>query len=116
MDKLGYGFESYDGIGKFRTTENGVPVDDSGEIIGSDVDGPFRGAPDLARKLAQSKQVHHCMTEQWFRYAFGRLDSELDRCVLESLVKRFSSADLKVADLLMAIVESDGFRSYRAVE
>jgi hypothetical protein len=114
MDKLGYGFESYDGIGRFRTTENGVPVDDSGEILGTDVDGPFQGAPELAHKLATSKQVHHCVAEQWFRYAFGRLETELDKCVLNSLVERFSGADLRVVDLMMAIVESDAFRTYRA--
>jgi hypothetical protein len=116
MDKLGYGFESYDGMGRFRTTENGVAVDDSGELIGTDIDGPFRGAPDLARKLAGSRQVQACATEQWFRYAFGRLETKLDRCVLDSLVKKFTAADLRVAELLLAIVESDGFRTYQAVE
>jgi hypothetical protein len=116
MDKLGYAFESYDGIGRFRTTENGVTVDDSGEIIGTDVDGPFRGAAELAHKLAGSPQVQQCVTRQWFRYAFGRLETPLDQCVLDSLVKRFTGADRRVADLLLAIVESDAFRTYRAVQ
>jgi hypothetical protein len=116
MDKLGYGFESYDGIGRFRTTENGVTVDDSGELIGTDIDGPFRGAPDLAHRLAQSPRVAECVATQWFRYAFGRLETDLDRCVVDELLKRFKGADLRVADLLLAVVESDAFRTYRAVE
>jgi hypothetical protein len=115
MDKLGYGFESYDGIGRFRTTENGVNVDDSGEVLGTDVDGPFEGAAELARKLASSKAVHHCVTEQWFRYAFARLNGPADTCVVNALVERFKAADLRISDLVLAIVESDAFRTYRPV-
>jgi Protein of unknown function (DUF1592)/Protein of unknown function (DUF1588)/Protein of unknown function (DUF1595)/Protein of unknown function (DUF1585)/Protein of unknown function (DUF1587) len=113
MDKLGYGFESYDGIGRFRTTENGVNVDDSGEVLGTDVDGPFKGAAELAKKLASSKEVHHCVTEQWFRYAFARLNGDADSCVMNALVDRFAAADFRISDLLLAIVESDAFRTYR---
>jgi hypothetical protein len=113
MDKLGYGFESYDGIGRYRTTENGVNVDDSGEVLGTDADGPFKGAAELARKLAGSRQVHHCVTEQWFRYAFARLNGAADSCVVNALVERFAAADFRISDLLLAIVESDAFRTYR---
>jgi hypothetical protein len=113
MDKLGYGFESYDAVGKFRTTENGFPVDDSGEIIGTDIDGPFKGAPELAHKLAGSKQVQQCVATQWFRYAFGRLDTPLDKCTLDALTKQFTGTDLRMLDLLQAIVESDAFRSFQ---
>jgi hypothetical protein len=116
MDKLGYAFETYDGIGRYRTTENGATVDDSGEIIGTDVDGTFKGAVELAHKLAGSKQVQKCVATQWFRYAFGRLDTKLDSCVLDQIAKRFAGAELRVVDLLQAIVESDGFRTYRAVQ
>jgi hypothetical protein len=117
MDKLGYGFETYDAIGRFRTTENGAMVDDSGEILGTiDIDGPFKGAVELAHKLTGSKQVQQCVTTQWFRYAFGRLDSPADKCVLDALQKRFTGGGMRVTDLLAAIVESDAFRSYQPLK
>jgi hypothetical protein len=117
MDKLGYGFESYDAIGAYRTTENGVTVDDSGEIIGTqDIDGPFKGAAELSHKLASSKQVQSCMTTQWFRYAFARLETDADKCVLNAINTRVGGASMKVTDILSAIVESDAFRSYQAVK
>jgi hypothetical protein len=116
MDNLGYAFESYDGVGRFRTTERGKPVDDSGSVVGTDVDGPFKGAAELAHKLAGSKQVQSCMSTQWFRYAFGRLETKVDQCVLDSLGKSFASNDMRLGDLLMAIVESDAFRTYTAVQ
>src|SRR5204862_6690294 len=63
MDMLGYSYESDDEIGRFRTTENGVRVDDSGEIIGTDVDGPVHGALELGRRLAGSQQVQRCLVD-----------------------------------------------------
>jgi hypothetical protein len=117
MDKLGYGFETYDGEGKYRTTENGAMVDDSGEILATqDIDGPFKGAPELVHKLATSKQVQSCMSTQWFRYAFARVDTDADKCVLDAINKRVNGAQMKMTDLLSAIVESDAFRTYTAVK
>jgi len=116
MDNLGYAFESYDGVGRYRTNERGKPVDDSGSVVGTDVDGPFKGAAELAHKLAGSKQVQECLTTQWFRYAFGRLETKVDQCVLDGLSKTFAKNELRVADLLLAIVESDAFRTYQALQ
>jgi uncharacterized protein DUF1588/uncharacterized protein DUF1585 len=116
MDNLGYAFESYDGVGRFRTNERGKPVDDGGSVVGTDVDGPFKGAAELAHKLAGSKQVQECLTTQWFRYAFGRLETKVDACVLDGLGKTFAKNELRVADLLLAIVESDAFRTYQALQ
>jgi hypothetical protein len=116
MDKLGYAYESYDGIGRFRTTENGATVDDSGEIINTDVDGAFKGAADLTHRLLGSQQVQQCMATQWFRYAMGRLETDADKCVLDGIQKKFSGAGLRVTDLLLAIVESDAFRTFQALK
>ena len=40
-------------------------------IFGTDVDGTVEDAVDLTQKLAQSRSVHDCYTDQMFRYAFG---------------------------------------------
>jgi hypothetical protein len=116
MDVLGYGFEAYDEVGRFRTTENGFPINDAGELIGTDVDGPFRGALELGRRLVQSKQVQRCLATHWFRYALARLETDLDRCALDAVLARFQAADLRIPDLLLAVIESDAFRVRRAEE
>jgi hypothetical protein len=113
MDKLGYAFEEFDGIGQFRTTQNGVQIDDSGELISTDIDGSFVGAVDLAHRLVGSKQVQQCATTQWFRYALGRLDTDADKCEIDAIAKRVGG-DIKIADLMQAIVESDTFRTFKA--
>jgi hypothetical protein len=116
MDVLGYGFESFDEIGRFRTTENNKQIDDSGEFVGTDVDGAFKGPIQMARKLAGSAQVHQCVTKQWFRYALGRMETDLDACALDAIQKRFEKSGFNLPELLMALVESDGFRIRRGEE
>jgi hypothetical protein len=116
MDVLGYGFESFDDIGRYRTTENNVKIDDTGELIGTDVDGSFKGPIELGKRLAKSTQVQKCVTKQWFRYALGRMDTDVDSCTLDAVFQRFQKSDLRLPELLMALVESDGFRIRRGEE
>jgi hypothetical protein len=116
MDKLGYGFESFDDIGRYRTTENGVPIDDTAELVGTDVDGPFKGPVELGKKLAKSVTVQKCLTTQWFRYAMGRNETALDQCTMDAAFKRFQGSDFSIPELVIALVESDGFRVRRPEE
>src|SRR5207249_3359779 len=57
MDPIGFGFERFDAIGRYRTDEHGHEVDDGGNLGGTDVDGEFHGPAELARHLAGSDQV-----------------------------------------------------------
>ena len=52
--------------------------------MGTDVDGAFKGPIELARRLARQPQVQKCVTTQWFRYALGRMETELDACTLDA--------------------------------
>ncbi len=109
MDPLGFGFEHFDGQGKWRATENGAPVDASGEIVGSDVAGRFSGVPALAQKLAVSKQVRGCYVKQWLRYGLGRSETAEDACTLERLQGAFEASGGDVLALLEALTQSDAF-------
>ncbi|MBV1859649.1 MAG: DUF1592 domain-containing protein [Nannocystaceae bacterium] len=111
IDPLGFGLESYDSIGAFRTEEtNGLPIDNAGEIVLSDVDGPFVGGPELAALLAQSEFVGTCFSRQWFRYALGRVESDADSCAVEGISKAFNESDQDVRVLLREIALSSAFR------
>jgi hypothetical protein len=113
INGIGLGFEGYDAIGAFRELENGLPVDQSGEVVGTDVAGEFDGAVELAHKLAGSEQVRDCVTTQWFRYSLGRLEGEADACTLDELRQSFADSDYDVRELMLALVQTDAFR-YRA--
>src|SRR5262249_13048062 len=71
MDPVGFAFEHYDATGHWRDVDGGQPVDSSGMLTLTDVDGPLTGVADLAQRLTGSAEVRHCVATQWFRYAFG---------------------------------------------
>ena len=117
MDPIGFGFESYDAIGRFRTMDGNKPVDTSGEILRSiDLDGKFRGARELAEKLAASRQVHDCVATQWFRYAFGRFDGPGDTCSLAELRQSFMTSGGDLRELLVALTQTESFLNRAAQE
>src|SRR5690606_23495111 len=57
MDPLGLALEKMDGIGIERTTENGQPIDPSGEVDGE----PFDDAPGLGERLAAHPRLAPCL-------------------------------------------------------
>jgi len=115
MDPLGFGFENYDAVGQFRATDQGFPVDASGQLINTDVDGKFTGAVELAQKLATSAEVRQCLVKQWFRYAVGRAETDDDQCTLQNLGSEFDSAKHDMRELSVKIASSDAFR-YRSAD
>jgi hypothetical protein len=110
MDPLGFAFESYDAVGRYRDTEAGKPIDTSGWISGStDVDGPFQNARELASKLASSQQVRDCVATQWFRYAFGRHEGPADACALAKVQADFTATSADLRELLVSLTQSESF-------
>lgn len=116
MDPIGFAFESYDAVGRFRTTDGGREVDSSGYIAQSkDVDGAFSNVRELAEKLARSQQVQDCVAGQWFRYAFGRHEGNADACSLEALRRSFSASGGDLIELLVALTQTESFLHRRAL-
>jgi hypothetical protein len=117
MDPIGFAFESYDAIGRFRTHDGSKPVDVSGEIVRSmDLDGSFVGARALVEKLAKSRQVHDCVAAQWYRYAFGRFDGPGDTCSLAALRQSFTASGGDLRELLVALTQTESFLHRAALE
>jgi hypothetical protein len=109
MDPIGFGLEGFDGFGEARTMESGQPIDDHGEIIGSDIAGTFQGGVELAGKLARSTQVGGCATTQLARFAQGRKELPVDACMLTQATARFTAAGGNLEGALEGLVESDSF-------
>jgi hypothetical protein len=116
MDPIGFGFEAYDGLGRFRTSEGGKPVDDRGTLgMTRDIDGPFQGALELGRKLSGSAQVRQCLVDTALRYAHGP-DAGGDACVQQKLNAAFDGARHDIRELVIAITRTDGFRYRRTID
>ncbi|MCG5053668.1 MAG: DUF1588 domain-containing protein [Myxococcales bacterium] len=116
MDKIGFAFERFDGVGKFRETDNGKPIDARGEIVNSEAsNGSFDGAVALAKHLAASPQVHACIVKHGFRFAFGRVEKSIDACQLDKFAKGFADAQGNLRTLLLDLVTSPAFSQRAAV-
>ena len=114
IDGIGFGFEHYDAIGAYRTHEGLLPVDASGEMIGTeDINGTFDGAIELANMLASANEVKHCVARQWFNYALGRLPAPQDSCSTDLMYQAFEESEFDIRVLMMSVVTSDSFRHIR---
>ena len=113
IDGFGFGFESFDGIGVYRTTENDNPVDSSGTIDGTgDVDGAFDGVPDLEDHLLRSARFTDCVVRQTYRFAMGQIESEGadDLTALAALGQGFTP-DSRLTDPLLSLIGAPAFTS-----
>jgi Protein of unknown function (DUF1592)/Protein of unknown function (DUF1588)/Protein of unknown function (DUF1595)/Protein of unknown function (DUF1585) len=117
LDPVGFGFEHYDAIGRYRTTDGDAPVDAQGNLIDTrDIDGPFNGVVELGAKLASSAEVEECIARQWFRYALGRFEQDMDVCSMKSLLESFQAAAQDLNALPRAVVETNAFMYRRPLD
>ncbi len=115
IDPIGFGFERFDAIGRYRAVENGRPVDDSGELTEAlDASGEFTGVAELAHNLAASEYAQRCVAKQAFRFAFGRGEIDEDGCAIDGIYETYADGGHGLPGLLEGIVRSDAFRFRRA--
>jgi hypothetical protein len=113
IDGIGFAFEHYDAVGKWRTQDVGLPVDATGWFTGAgtDLTGTFDGAVDLGNKLAASKTVQACVAQNWLKYALGVDHSGIGRSQLAPVVQTFQDKKLDLRELVVALVLSEPFQT-----
>ncbi|MEQ1568870.1 MAG: DUF1588 domain-containing protein [Myxococcota bacterium] len=110
IDPVGFGMESFDAIGRYRTEENGLPIDTSGWV--ADLDGadvPFEGALELGQVLAASDAPRRCYATQWWRFAAGRLETPAQACALDALHRAFDASGGDLRELMVDLVRQPDF-------
>ena len=107
IDPLGFAFEHYDALGRWRDHIDGVPVDARGVLP----DGrPFVDVVELAVLLTEEPTFAECLTERTFTYALGRTLRTDDACTVEH-VAHGVTAGSGLSDLLWDVVSSEAFGS-----
>ncbi len=115
LDSVAFALENFDSVGRYRTTENGKPIDASGSISGtSDLDGPFADAKDLAARLAGSQSARACFAQQYVRFAGGAGERGDNECLTQGLVSAAAANGDSPTALMLALVESEFFRARQA--
>lgn len=113
MDALGFGFENFDPIGKFRSADGAAPIDASADLPGG---RKFTGATQLKTILMADKQLFaRSFVEKLMTYATGRGVDVQDRCFVDAVVKETAAGNFKFGDIVAKVVASDPFKK-RKVE
>lgn len=112
MDPLGFAFENFDAIGKYRDLDHGLPVDADTELDGVAVSG----APGLGAALKDHSETAACFVRRLFRFATGRVEAKTETRSLKSLTSFFGQEGFRIKALLRQLVMSDAFRKVQAPE
>lgn len=110
MDNLGFGLEQYNGIGLFRTDDNGFPVDSSGILPGGKT---FNGMPELSGILAEDPRFTHCVSEKMMTYALGRGMYPVDEVHIDHVTEALNKNGQTFVDLIKLVATSEPFRMRR---
>jgi hypothetical protein len=111
FDPIGFAFETYDGIGRYRAKDGAGLIDTRIDLTQTDaLNGPVANALELAQKLAGADEVRDCVARQWLRYAIGRNDTAEDEPSFKATSKAFRDAGGSLPELLVAIAKSDALR------
>jgi hypothetical protein len=108
INPLGFPFEYYDGLGRYRTEDNGQAVNGttSPALEGNPT---VADAVELAHALASSQQVHECYAKHLLEFAFGRLSTKEDQGLIEQAAKSSKDENKAVKELVVQLVSSQPF-------
>ena len=115
INPVGFAYEHYDALGRWRDTDNGLPVDAKAEYQFADGAKTYDGAVDFARVIAAEPMAHRCYSSNWLEYLYGRAPADLDAPLLNRLATASMSKTLPVIDAIAQLVSSGAFLT-RSIE
>jgi Protein of unknown function (DUF1592)/Protein of unknown function (DUF1588)/Protein of unknown function (DUF1595)/Protein of unknown function (DUF1585)/Protein of unknown function (DUF1587) len=119
FDPFGLDTLSYDGIGRYRTTDPtttppGAPEDDSATIVPGVLAGQgtapvmITGVNDVAQLFAASRQVSDCAADSLATYTLDHSPDAQASCDLQAIKDRFQQSG-SFSDLFLSILTSPAF-------
>ena len=103
--------ENYDAIGRWRTTDQGLPIDASISVSYLD-EGPLATSTpvDALKGFTGSMRFKQCFVRQVFRFYMGRDEVPADDPVLRQMFFGFATNDAQdIVQLLRVLATSSGF-------
>ena len=112
MDPIGFGLENFDADGSWRDTENGKPINSTGELLGG---RKFEGADELRRILVNEHrpQLLRSVASKMLTYALGRGTDWFDRPAIDRIVRETEADHAGARSMIHAVVRSVPFQYRR---
>jgi hypothetical protein len=107
MDPVGFSLENFDAVGRWRTLEEGKPVDASGGLP----DGSrFTGVAGLEQGLLERPEIFvNTLTEKLLTFALGRGVEPYDGPAIRKIVRDAQTADYRFSSIIVGITKSTPF-------
>lgn len=106
FDGFGLLFETYDAIGRYRTTEKGVPIDASVDFSShATFDGQYADVVEFAEDIAERPEFVQCVTRHLLVYGTGEESLGRDACEVQQASDGLTGQS-NLADVLEAIARS----------
>jgi len=109
---VGLPFEMFDHFGRWRTKELGKPVDTTGAITNSGVQGLDAKVSDavaMLHRLADSPRVRQVFVRHAFRYFMGRNETLHDASTLRQADQVYVKSGGSMKSLIISLLTSDSF-------
>jgi hypothetical protein len=110
FDPIGFGFEHFDEVGRYRDQDGGLPVDASSHVpFGGEQLFQFAGLEELAQGLAAQRMPYECTTGYVSTYVFGAAEA----CLGETRRGAFIDQQLGFIDYLASLAAEPHFAERR---
>jgi hypothetical protein len=109
FNPLGYAFENYDAIGKYRELDRGKPVNAADSYT---LDGQLRSfanGVELSHLLAEAKETHACYVQNMMSYLHGRPLAPAEQVIVDYYARLSRAGMVSVRALELALVTDDAF-------
>ncbi|HEX3314762.1 MAG TPA: DUF1592 domain-containing protein [Gemmataceae bacterium] len=108
IDPVGFSLEQFDAVGRWRTTDDGRPIDAAGGLP----DGSrFDGVSGIEKALLHRPDLFvRTLAEKLFVFALGRAPDAADAPALRKIVRDARANDYRFSSLIVGITTSAPFR------
>jgi hypothetical protein len=112
MDPLGLALENFNAMGMWRDSEQGLPIDASGQLMTGE---KFDGIRQLKTIIKNQHRLdfYRCLAQKLLTYAVGRGLEYYDEHSVDLIVQKLDSGHGKFSELLMGVIESAPFQKQR---
>jgi len=108
MDPIGFSLENFDGIGLWRTQDEGQPIDSAAQVF----DGTKIAGPSALRQwlLGYSDQFVEVVAEKLLTYALGRGVEYQDMPLVRAIARDAGRNNNRFSALILAVVKTKPFQ------
>ena len=113
MDPVGFSLENFDAVGRWRTVEEGKPINATGGLPDGST---FEGVSGLEHGLLSRPEIFvGTLTEKLLTYALGRGVEPSDAPAVRRIVRESQGHGFRFSSLILGVVNSPPFRMRRSL-